>query len=65
MNLATILTFLKAILPTKKIAAWIVGVIAAAIAVLMGVNNAELKAAYCAGEPVSLPTIAAPATPAK
>jgi hypothetical protein len=40
MSPVLIIGFLKAILPTKKITAWILGVIAAALA-LMGVNNGQ------------------------
>lgn len=67
MSLDTIWKFVKALLPTKKIAAWILGLIAAALAVFMGVNNADLKAQFCANEPLALPKMApvvAPAPPA-
>jgi hypothetical protein len=56
---------LKAILPTKRIGAWIVGVLAAVVALLMGVKNTELKDAFCAAPAVELPKIeVAPAVPA-
>jgi len=55
MNMVAIMTFFKAILPTKKISAWILGLIAAALAMFMGVNNADLKTQFCANEVVSLP----------
>jgi len=61
MNPAAILGFLKMILPTKKIGAWILGIMGAALALFMGVNGAELKASYCASDAVSLPVIVAPA----
>lgn len=61
MNFVTILGFLKALLPTKRIAAWIVGVLAAIVAMVMGVNNSDLKAQFCASETVTLPKIEAPA----
>lgn len=61
MNPAIILGFLKAILPTKKIAAWILGIIGAALALFMGVNNSDLKAQFCASETVQLPKVEAPA----
>jgi hypothetical protein len=64
MNPASIFAFVKAILPTKKIAAWILGLIGAALAVAMGVSNPELKAQYCASEVVSLPSTAPAAMPA-
>lgn len=57
MSLATILGFLKAILPTKRIAAWILGVLAAVLALLMGVNSSDLKTQFCANAPVDLPKI--------
>lgn len=62
MNPAMILGFLKALLPTKRIAAWILGVIGAALALFMGVNNSELKTQFCASEPVQLPKVEAPVT---
>jgi hypothetical protein len=57
MNPATIWAFLKNILPTKKIGAWIVGILAAIVALVMGVKNSELKDAFCASAPVELPKI--------
>ena len=57
MNAATIIAMLKAILPTKKIAAWILGVLGAALAIFMGVTNSDLKAQYCASEVVNLPKL--------
>ena len=56
MSTVAIIAFLKAILPTKKIAAWVLGVIAAALALFMGVNNEDLKAQYCKDAVVQLPT---------
>lgn len=67
MSLATVLTFLKAVLPTKKISAWIVGILAALVALVMGISNSDLKAQYCASDAVNLPTlpaVVAPAAPA-
>ena len=61
MNVAAILGILKAILPTKKISAWILGVIGAGLALFMGVNNEDLKAQFCASESVKLPVIESPA----
>jgi len=57
---------LKAILPTKKIGAWIVGVLAALVALVMGVANSDLKAEFCSTTSViTLPTnVISPATPA-
>lgn len=57
MSLATVWAFLKNILPTKKIAAWIVGVLAALVALVMGVNNTDLKTQFCSSETVNLPKI--------
>ena len=62
MNIATILGFAKAILPTKRISAWILGLIAAVIAVVMGVSGSDLKAQFCANDPVDIPKIEIPAT---
>lgn len=66
MSFLTVFGFLKALLPTRKIAAWIVGILAAVVALIMGVNTSDLKASYCASsEVVTLPQIPAPiATPA-
>ena len=61
MNAAAVLTFLKSVLPTKKIAAWILGVIGLLVAGVMGVANSDLKAQYCASEAVTLPATVAPA----
>ena len=61
MNVAAILGILKAVLPTKKISAWILGIIGAALALFMGVNNEDLKAQFCASETVKIPAIVAPA----
>ncbi len=63
MSWVTIIGFLKAILPTKKIAAWIVGILAAIVALVMGVNSADLKTQFCANEPVALPKLSVPAVP--
>lgn len=57
MNLPVILTFLKSILPTKKIGAYILGVLGALLALFLGVSNPDLKAAYCAADPVSIPAL--------
>jgi hypothetical protein len=61
MSLVTILGFLKSILPTKKIGAWILGIIGALVAIFMGINNSDLKATYCASEIVNLPPLPAQA----
>jgi len=58
MNIAAIIGVLKAILPTKKISAWILGLIAAALALFMGVNNADLKEQFCENAVVELPATA-------
>jgi len=56
---------LKTILPTKRIGAWIVGVLAAVVALVMGISNTDLKDAFCAAPAVELPKIeVAPALPA-
>jgi len=55
---------LKALLPTKKIGAWIVGILAAIVALVMGVSNSDLKATFCASAPVELPKIEIAPAPA-
>lgn len=60
MKLGLILELVKKLLPTKKISAWILGLIAAGIATFVGVNNAELKEEYCSSKPVDLPKVEAP-----
>jgi hypothetical protein len=57
MNAATILALLKSILPTKKIGAWIVGILGALVALVLGVSNSDLKKQYCASEAVELPKL--------
>lgn len=64
MNFASVWGFIKMILPTKKIGAWILGIIAAIVALVMGVSNADLKAQFCANEPVNLPALPKLAPPA-
>lgn len=63
MNWVTIVGILKAILPTKKIAAWILGVIGAIVALLVGVSNSDLKTQYCSSETVNLPALPKAAAP--
>jgi hypothetical protein len=58
-----ILMFLKALLPTKKIGAWLLALLGAALALFLGVSNSDLKKQYCASEEVNLPAVTAP-TPA-
>jgi hypothetical protein len=52
-----ILALLKALLPTKKIGAWILGLLGAALALALGVSNSDLKSQFCASEPVELPKV--------
>ena len=54
-----LLALLKALLPTKKIGAWILAILGAALALALGVSNSDLKAQYCASEAVELPKIEA------
>lgn len=77
MNFTVILAFLKSILPTKKIGAYILGVLGALLALFLGVNNSEMKDVFCKAEVVSIPALpntapvvvpispVAPAAPAK
>jgi hypothetical protein len=58
------------ILPTKKIGAWILGIVGALIALVLGVANSDLKEQFCSTkEVVELPKIEikepAPAEPVK
>lgn len=48
---------LRAILPTKKIGAWIVGVFAAFVALVMGVSSEGIKEHFCASPAVEIPKI--------
>jgi hypothetical protein len=64
MNIAVVLEFLKKLLPMNKIGGFILGVIGAALAILLGANNADMKAAYCAADAVALPKVEAPVVPA-
>lgn len=58
MSLLKIWGVLKAILPTKRIGAWILGILGALVALIMGVSNTDLKAAFCESkEVVELPKI--------
>lgn len=56
--MAKILLILKAILPKNKIGAWILGVIAAGLALALSVSPSDLKESFCAAEPVALPASA-------
>jgi hypothetical protein len=66
MNIAVVISFLKAILPTKKIGAYILGLLGAVLALFLGVSNPDIKAAYCAADAVVLPALpdSAPVVPA-
>ena len=57
MSALKIWELVKMILPTKKIGAWILGIIAAVVALVMGVKNTDLKDQFCANAPVDLPKI--------
>lgn len=57
MGSAVILNFLKAILPTKKIGAWILGLLGAVVALALGISNGDLKATFCATDAASMPAI--------
>lgn len=61
MNTAVILQFIKKLLPMNKIGAFILGLIGAALALILGTQNADLKKQYCASEEVNIPKIEAPA----
>jgi len=55
MNTAVILAFVKKLLPMNKIGAFILGLIGAALALLIGVSSTDLKTSYCNADAVSLP----------
>jgi hypothetical protein len=57
MNFTVVISFLKAILPTKKIGAYILGVLGALLALFLGVSNPDIKAAYCAADVVNIPAL--------
>jgi len=61
MNTAMVLGFLKKILPMNKIGAFILGVIGAGLALLLGANSADMKTAYCNADAVEVPALVAPA----
>lgn len=46
------LGFVKAILPTKRIAAWILGLLCAVVALVMGVSGTDIKTQFCASDDV-------------
>jgi hypothetical protein len=46
---------LRSILPTSKIGAWILGLLGAALAMILGVSSGDLKDKFCAAPPVELP----------
>lgn len=60
MTALKVLSLLKAILPKNKIGAWLLGLIAALLAIGLGVSNTDLKDAFCAAPAVSLPVLAEP-----
>lgn len=55
MNPLVVWNLIKKFLPTKKISAWILGVIAAILAGFVGLSNQELKDAFCTAPVVQLP----------
>lgn len=61
MNAAVVFEFVKKLLPMNKIGAFILGLIGAAIAVVVGVSNSDLKKSFCEAEVVALPKLEAPA----
>lgn len=66
MNATVIFEFVKKILPMNKIGAFILGVIGAGLALVVGVSNSDLKKSYCEADVVALPKaeVVAPAAPA-
>jgi hypothetical protein len=65
MSWATIIDILKTILPTKRIAAWLLAVLCAGVALLVGVSSADIKASFCASDTViNLPKLQPAVVPA-
>jgi hypothetical protein len=60
-----ILTLLKALVPKNKVGAWLLGIIAAGLALALSVAPDDLKEAFCAQPAVQLPAAEAPQAPAK
>lgn len=63
MSTATIIEFLKKLLPMDRIAAWILGVITVGLAMFFGAGQQAIKEKYCASANVELPKIEAPVAP--
>lgn len=60
MQMSAILNLIKMIIPKNKVGAWILGLLAAGLALGLGVSNTDLKDAFCAAPAVQLPVIAEP-----
>ncbi len=58
--LLRILALLKLIIPKNKVGAWILGIIAAGLAIFMGVQNGDLKDEFCKGALVEIPKLPDP-----
>lgn len=50
-------SILKTILPTSRIGAWVLGLLAAVLAAVLGVSGGDLKEKFCAAPVVELPKI--------
>jgi hypothetical protein len=55
-----LLLILKAILPKNKIGAWLLGVIAAGLALALSVSPTEIKEHFCAQPVVEVPKVELP-----
>lgn len=62
--MAKLLLILKAILPKNKIGAWLLGVIAAGMALALSVSPGDLKKSFCEAEVVEVPKVELPSAPA-
>lgn len=63
--MAKILLILKAILPKNKIGAWLLGVIAAGLALALSVSPQDIKEHYCGQPVIEVPKVELPAPDAK
>ncbi len=63
MTLATVIAFLKKILPMDRIAAFVLGLIATVLALVMGANPGGMKESFCASALPAIPAVSVPAVP--
>ncbi len=61
MSTATVLLFLKKLLPMDRIVAFVIGLIATAIIAIAGADGTEVKKKFCESELPKIPAVSAPA----